>query len=498
MSKLQPRTYLIAFGGALTVALLFLLWAYLATPFGFPLDDAWIHQVFARNLFLHGEFSYNPGELASGSTAPLWTLLLVPSYLFNDTYMIWAYLLGIACLALTALEVYRVYGLLFGKGQDFAALVALIFTVFEWRLGWASVSGMETLLFAWLSMLVLRLSLSNAPVFWTGLAGGLLTLTRPEGIVLAGLVGLEAGRRIFANRSVQGKPLIVLSKTWGLMGLGLLLPLLPYALFNYSVSGSVLPNTFSAKTAFYTSDHNLLNALAYLLNAVVEICLRGGAIALFPGFVWLIARRSVRFNWLPLVWASALLLLYAWRLPVVYHHARYLMPLIPIFILYGVKGSGQLLQALRDSRFFRLARLLPGLAALLVFISLLTGAETYRFDVKYINDEQVRVGKWLHDNTPTGAIVATHDIGAIGYFSGRRIVDTAGLVTPAYIPIVLNQSEILKRVRADGVNYFAMLPTWYPSLNDLLELEGRKVFQPQETYLEKFDQKNMAVFKLKD
>ena len=43
---------------------------------GFPLDDAWIHLHFARNLAEGAGFAYNPGRPVAGSTAPLWTLLL--------------------------------------------------------------------------------------------------------------------------------------------------------------------------------------------------------------------------------------------------------------------------------------------------------------------------------------------------------------------------------------------------------------------------------------
>ena len=43
---------------------------------GFPLDDAWIHQTYARNLATLGEWSFVPGQPSAGSTAPLWSLLL--------------------------------------------------------------------------------------------------------------------------------------------------------------------------------------------------------------------------------------------------------------------------------------------------------------------------------------------------------------------------------------------------------------------------------------
>ncbi len=45
---------------------------------GFPLDDAWIHQTYARNLALLAEWAFIPGQLSAGSTSPLWTILLAP------------------------------------------------------------------------------------------------------------------------------------------------------------------------------------------------------------------------------------------------------------------------------------------------------------------------------------------------------------------------------------------------------------------------------------
>ena len=43
---------------------------------GFPLDDAWIHQTYARNLGLHGEFAFVPGQPSAGSTSTGGTIVL--------------------------------------------------------------------------------------------------------------------------------------------------------------------------------------------------------------------------------------------------------------------------------------------------------------------------------------------------------------------------------------------------------------------------------------
>ena len=65
---------------ATAVIFLFLL---LTETRGFPLDDGWIHQTYARSLAENGRFEYIPGVVSTGSTAPLWTLLLTIGYLLN-------------------------------------------------------------------------------------------------------------------------------------------------------------------------------------------------------------------------------------------------------------------------------------------------------------------------------------------------------------------------------------------------------------------------------
>ena len=43
---------------------------------GFPLDDAWIHQTYARSLAQTGKWEFLPGQSsAGGSTSPLWSML---------------------------------------------------------------------------------------------------------------------------------------------------------------------------------------------------------------------------------------------------------------------------------------------------------------------------------------------------------------------------------------------------------------------------------------
>jgi hypothetical protein len=45
-------------------------------------------------------------------------------------------------------------------------------------------------------------------------------------------------------------------------------------------------------------------------------------------------------------------------------------------------------------------------------------------------------GKWFADHSSQDAEIAAPDIGAIGYYSQRRVLDLAGLVTPRMIPLL--------------------------------------------------------------
>ncbi|HSB35228.1 MAG TPA: hypothetical protein VLH41_00020, partial [Thermoanaerobaculia bacterium] len=48
---------------------------------GLPLDDAWIHAVYGRELARSGSLAYNPGEPMTGETAPLWAVVVAVAHL---------------------------------------------------------------------------------------------------------------------------------------------------------------------------------------------------------------------------------------------------------------------------------------------------------------------------------------------------------------------------------------------------------------------------------
>ena len=95
----QLKTFFFWLGAALLVGLFYVAmsaWVFGFT--GFPLDDAWIHQTYARNLAQTGQLAFTPGLTSAGSTAPLWSALLSGGYLLRIPFHIWTYGLGILLL----------------------------------------------------------------------------------------------------------------------------------------------------------------------------------------------------------------------------------------------------------------------------------------------------------------------------------------------------------------------------------------------------------------
>jgi arabinofuranosyltransferase len=459
----------------------YVLWATSQGLAGFPLDDAWIHQTYARNLAQTGRLAYLPGEPSAGSTSPAWSFLLSIGYMLGLDYRIWAYLLGALGLAATAWLAYRLLLRLPALrqhseqvSQPLAALLAGLFCALEWHLVWAAASGMETILFIALSLALVeyfssQIAVRRSPQGPTslqkeqavvsavgiGLLGGVLVLTRPEGLLLAGMVIL--GLLLFPRPAGRSQLVSRLVAT-GLSLAAFVAVLVPYVAFNLRTSGSIFPNTFYAKQVEYLVDW----PLPVRFWRVFLPTLAGAQVLLLPGFgyaVYVLIRRREWPALLPLVWWFALLSAYALRLPVNYQHGRYVMPTIPWLILYGVWGTAALLRPRSPSLVLRvLSRGTPAAIVLLVLLFWGRGAMAYGDDVAFIEGEMVAMSRWLEENTSPGTIIAVHDIGAVGYLTDRPLLDLAGLITPEVIPIMTDAEELTDFMLERGAEYAVFFP----------------------------------------
>ena len=70
------RDGLIALAALLAVTGMLLYVRMTQGVWGFPLDDGWIYQTYARNLARTGQWAFVSGVPSTGSTSVWWTLLL--------------------------------------------------------------------------------------------------------------------------------------------------------------------------------------------------------------------------------------------------------------------------------------------------------------------------------------------------------------------------------------------------------------------------------------
>jgi hypothetical protein len=452
----SPKLLLAAL--AVVSALLYLGYSLNYGFVGFPLDDGWIHQTYARNLGVLHQFAYNPGEPSVGFTSPLWMLLLSPAHALHLDPRLWAYVLGALFLGLTAWLLQRLSSLLL-PNNGLLPLATAAVCLLEWHLVWAALSGMETMLFVFLSLLVLERQLRGERPLLTGLIAGLLTLTRPEGAMMLVLL---IGDTLWQNARDAGQwSLRRCGARVVLLILGFILPTAPYLALNLSITGNPFPNTFYAKQAEYQEIVAALPIWARWARLAVATII-GAQVLLVPGFVYAAYKgicTRARHILLPLSWWFALITLYAFRLPVTYQHGRYLIPSIPILVLLGLWGTENL------PRLYRIPRQVLRLSIpVLLLIFWVRGAEQYATDVRIIDSELTAAGVWIRDHTPPAAIIGAHDIGAIGYFSERFLVDTAGLITPEVIPFIRDEDLILAFLEKKHVDYVAIFPSWYPTI----------------------------------
>ena len=129
--------------------------------------------------------------------------------------------------------------------------------------------------------------------------------------------------------------------------------------------------------------------------------------------------------------------------------------------------------------------------ALVCFLFWIRGADAYAKDVAVIETEMVAASKWISANTGADELIAAHDIGALGYFAERRILDLAGLITADVIPIMRDETALEVFVDEQGADYLMTFPGWYPHLTD-----GRSIiYSTRGTVSPSIGGENMTVYR---
>jgi hypothetical protein len=426
---------------------------------------------FARNLAEGRGFAFNPGVPVSGSTAPLWTLLLGGVFAVFGSHPVLAKALGLLATLGTAWLAGRL-ALAWTERRELALLAAAL-AALAGPIVWGALSGMEVSLAALLVTAALVCQAKGRPVL-AAAALGLGALARPEVVLLLPLSWLSGPltwRRAVAWLAPVGACLA------------------PWVGFNLATTGTPLPATAAAKI-----EGGLVGFLAGvrepLRTTVLERPWRYGSewiawlwqvdalvpILLLPGLWWL-GRRWGRAALAPasvlLVHPVAMALLAPYRGPA-FQEGRYSIHLLPLAIVVAVAPLAMLPPLVPPAAARGAARRAAWVAVLALLVAVLVAlppaATRYGWAVQNIEAMQVHLGRWVDANTPPTARLALNDVGAITYLSRREIVDVMGLVTPAIIPFRRDgESGVLRFLERTCPDYLIVFPAWFPTISAMTD-----------------------------
>lgn len=393
----------------------------------FP-DDAYITFRYAQNLADGLGMAYNPGEQILGTTTPLYASILAGGIR-----------LGITPVVLSGLIDFFTFGFML---FFILKIARRIFSGLWWLWLWAalvlnpsyiSLMGMETWLYCFLIYFSFWSLIKDHP-WGTSLGSVLCALIRPDGLLVWMILFPILIYRYLGfsgeKRKAYRYPILI-----GLFLLltGLLLPTLYF--------GSWLPESIIVKQEQVTL-HGAWKS--YFTGIFEKYYYPNGfptplMLIMIGGLIWGIISHS-RLRPL-LLWGLVYqLFLILGRAP---WYEWYETPVIPWFYLCVVVFWSRIyhyvMQILGEKE-KGATRLRLRLSIL--FLSVICLFPRYKIFKKpeylsYIRQQRtsrkrgyMEAGRWIARHTPSDAEVAAIEIGALGYYSGRKIHDLIGIVSP--------------------------------------------------------------------
>ncbi|MCC6159212.1 MAG: hypothetical protein IT350_14275 [Deltaproteobacteria bacterium] len=432
----------------------------------YTMDDAFIFLRFGENLAAGNGYAFNPGETLEGTTSILWTLvaaLLAKLGLVGPSPL---KAIGFLAGAATVMAVYwRPPGATRGVGSLVASLLLAAYVPFAIL----SVSGMETplaalcVLMGCVGTLAAEARRRRVGALWFALA----FLARPDAAIWWALpLGLWTFDIIRA-RDVRSRvePIALLVATlaavtaWRWFTFGDVVP--NPAHIKASVSADTLAKGIAMMGAWLRAQGMIVAVAAALIAAALRAAPRALALTtlLFGAYLVAIGQENMSTFF------------------------RFHMPVAPVVFSLAGAGAARMIAARPRVRF-------AVVSAILAFA--LGGAWTsWQYLTKPLAEFQLTVtlpeyghgvnetyrafGEELARIAPPGALVASMDVGAIGYDARRPILDLYGLNDRA-IAVIFGQMKrtperdtqrALYRAYADEV--FARAPdyfvdTWIPKI----------------------------------
>ncbi|HEY2291958.1 MAG TPA: hypothetical protein VGM86_14760 [Thermoanaerobaculia bacterium] len=419
------------------------VWLAIAAAFfvrlgGASPDDFYITYRYARNLAEGLGFVFNPGERVFGSTDPGLALLLGALHAVTGAAVPWI------AAAIFSLSLLGVATLLFLEGRErghgleaiLGGSLLLVSSYF-----WLNQGAAGPLV---LFLLLLAAALSERSEAVAGLLAGAAAWVRPDamlGVALLALL-LTRGKRL---------PWRYILAAGGVVAAGVGLAWLYF--------GSPLPNTLGAKTDMAAATPGSWVGLRFWSRAMAPLNRHFGAewplvlLAGAAGCAAIVRMNVGRGQRLLAFYGVAIAL--AYPLLGVPFFSWYILPCLAAAI-YGLAffaGAAGGALAKRSSRPALRPFLVAGIFLVIAFSSLRASWAFARdfAPAPYLQSYR-RGAEWIKANSKPGDAIAYVEIGVLGYYSERPILDLMGLVTPWVRPFVV-QRDILGAFKADPTEF---------------------------------------------
>jgi len=459
---------------------------------GFPLDDTWIHMVYARNVAQSGLPHYNDGVLEAGFTSPLWLVFGALAHILASLSGIPAVLmvkiLGVLLAWLTSVALFEICRRL---TEVFASSVLCGFYAAALPvMAFSQVSGMEiclaTFLGAWAVLCLLK-----SRYLLCGVLLGLGAIARPESAVLTALtvlLVLLAG--FLRSRGLR------LSRVLKLL-LPTMILLCIWSAFCLAVTGHPMPNTFYAKAATYDVTGTFGRIIGEIVLQMPVMFLFSGVLLYILGSLYMLTLRQRT--------GALIILLYPWlfmlaiaasrHIPgqsgVYFYWFRYVVPALPFLFVPVAAGFEFLWTAARRSPINGPKKNIKWLIYLVAILSVAVSwirlpgglsfrSSQYAWNCQNINEVQVELGRWVNENTPEDAIVAVNDAGALRYFGERKTIDLLGLNSRRVLfnprlagKLQFDLTTMVEFLRIEDARYLVIFPYWFPGVVRAEHFESR-------------------------
>lgn len=374
-------------------------------------DDPYITYRYAANLAHGAGFVYNAGERVLSTTTPLYTLILAMLGLSGAPIPITSNLIACLSLALGGLAFWYLGEV--GQSRAAGTVALLLYPLFPLLIG---TIGAETALY-------------NALVLW-----GFLAYARERNVqaaVLLALATLVRADGVLAVLVIAADVLIVRRRLppWRAM-LTYAVLLAPWFLFAWVYFGAPLPVTLAAKQRqglMAISEPFFAGLLRQARDDYWRYPVyRGHFVLAAVGLLYGLTRRHI---W-QLIVGWSLLYVAAYSALGVTSYFWYYGPVVPGFVALiglGVQALDQFIARFVGRRWA------VGAVGLLALALLFPQTAGVRYFVEH-RDARLpayqAAGEWLRAHTSPDASVGTIEVGVIGYYAQRRMIDFAGLIQP--------------------------------------------------------------------